>query len=590
MKKANRIVLAAPMFEECGGWVLDTEFTVNMGTPYLLAHGLGRPVADAKTVFAVPEAGEYRMFVYTFNWVAPWKKAEAPGVFEVYVDDQKVGPTFGDKVEDWDWENGGTVSLTAGTHRLCVHDLTGFEGRFGMIVLTDEEEIQLPTGAKDVQNWLFEAVIPQEKEETDVYDLVVCGGGIAGICAALAAARGGLKTALIQDRPVVGGNNSSEIRVWLGGETHFEPFPGIGNIVNEMEQQTVGHYGEENVGENYEDDQKMALLEAEENLTVYTEYIVTDAQMNGDCIQSVTAWDYRGGKLLQVNGVLFSDCTGDATLGDLAGADYEVTTNGHMGVCNLWYTEACDHEEPFPACPWAIDLKGVDFPGKKGVEIYGLKGLDALGCWFWESGHEHDPIGKAEYIRDLNFRAMYGAWDALKNEEGSYPNRRLAFSSFLAGKRESRRLFGDVVLSKSDVQKGRYREDGCVASTWTFDVHYPNRRFYEAYREGDAFIANAYHEFFNKPYFIPYRAMYSRNIRNMFMAGRNVSVSHDALGTVRVMRTGGMMGEVVGYAARMCRKYDVLPRAIYEEHLDEFIAGLKAIPNRKNRKLVANME
>ena len=106
--------------------------------------------------------------------------------------------------------------------------------------------------------------------------------------------------------------------------------------------------------------------------------------------------------------------------------------------------------------------------------------------------------------------------------------------------------------------------------------------------EGDAFLANAYYEHFDGPYFVPYRVMYSRNVDNLFMAGRNVSVSHDALGTVRVMRTGGMMGEVVGYAAQICRKYDILPRQVYTEHLNEFITELKSIPNRKQNKLVAN--
>jgi len=235
-------------------------------------------------------------------------------------------------------------------------------------------------------------------------------------------------------------------------------------------------------------------------------------------------------------------------------------------------------------------MKGVDFPGKEGVkDVYGGEGIHSLGCWFWEGGCEHDPIEKAEYTRDLNFRAMYGAWDTLKNVDGSYENYRLGYASYIGGKRESRRLFGDVVLTKNEVSKGIVYEDACVPSTWNFDVHYPDRRFYGAFHEGDAFITKDYHEHFAKPYFVPYRVMYSRNVNNMFMAGRNVSVSHDALGTVRVMRTCGMMGEVVGYAAKICRKYDVFPRAVYEKHLEEFISELKAIPKKKKNKLVANV-
>lgn len=583
----DSIILTAPMFDNFGGWVLDTQFVTTMGMPYLLAHGLGRPVEDANMDFSVAEAGEFHLFVYTYNWVAPWHKDMAPGVFEIHLDGEKTAQEFGCRTTEWGWEKGGTVFLKEGCHRVAIHDLTGFEGRFGMILLTKEEDPQLPAAAREVRDFVF-ANTCTFHELADSYDLVVCGGGMAGICAALSASRNDLKTALIQDRSVVGGNNSSEVRVWLGGKTNFEPFPGIGNIINEMEQSKAAHHGNSNVGENYEDDKKLSLLLEENNLTLYMGHILTDVQRNGNSIESVTVWDYRDGKVKNIRGNLFTDCTGDATLGHLAGADYEVTTNAHMGTSNLWYTEECAQAQPFPKCPWAIDLTNVPFPGRTGVPIYGIEGLDAMGGWFWESGHEHDPIEKAEYIRDLNFRAMYGAWDAVKNVDGDYPNHRLSFCAFIAGKRESRRLLGDVVLTKQDVQKGRYSEDGCVPSTWSFDVHYPDRRFYSAFHEGDAFIAGAYYEQFPGPYFIPYRVLYSRNVDNLFMAGRNVSVSHDALGTVRVMRTGGMMGEVVGYAAKFCRKYGILPRQVYTDHLAEFISELKSIPNRKHNKLVAN--
>lgn len=587
MTKPDPIILSASMFSNFGGWVLDTQFVTNMGMPYLLAHGLGRPVEDAVTEFTVTSEGEYSLFVYTYNWVSPWHKEEAPGIFEVTIDGSKTGPVFGCRAVKWGWESGGKVTLSQGNHRLTLHDLTGFEGRVGMIVLSAEDTPVLPETAADVRAFLFQNVCTAENDTTN-YDLIVCGGGMAGICAALSASRNGLKTALIQDRPVVGGNNSSEVRVWLGGKTNFEPFPGIGNIINEMEQSVAAHHGSSNKGENYEDGTKLGLLEAEKNLTLYLGHIMTDVQMDSNAIRSVTAWDYRKGRVITLGAHLFADCTGDGNLGYLAGADFEVTTNAHMGASNLWYPEEFPEPQPFPSCPWAIDLKNAAFPGRTGTELYGITGTDAMGGWFWESGHEHDPIEQAEYIRDLNLRAMYGAWDAVKNVDHDYPNHRLTFCAYIAGKRESRRLLGDVVLTKIDVQKGNYREDGCVPSTWSFDVHYPDRRFYAAFHEGDAFIAGAYYEQFPGPYFVPYRTMYSRNVSNLFMAGRNVSVSHDALGTVRVMRTGGMMGEVVGYAAKYCRKYSCHPRDVYINHLEEFITELKSIPNRKNNKLVAN--
>ncbi len=585
----ERIVITAPCFEQSGGWVLDTQFVSTMGMPYLLAHGLGQPVADAQSSFNINSAGEYQVYVYTFNWVAPWKPQYAPGIFEVSIDEQKIADHFGCTAESWGWEHGGSIQLAQGRHTLCLHDLTGFEGRMGMVVLTQEDASVLPTTAEEVSRFIYESGGFEQPVEEGAFDLVVCGAGIPGICTALSAARNGLKVALLQDRPVAGGNNSSEVRVWLGGKTNFEPFPGIGNIVNEMEQSKVGHYGTDNQPENYEDDKKLALLRAEENISLYLEHIVTDAETDGNRILNVTAWDYRNGKRRRISGRLFADCTGDATLGALAGADFEVTTNGHMGMTSFWYVEECAQPQPFPACPWAIDLHRVNFPGRIGVKpVAGMRPDQDLGCWFWEGGCEHDPIAKAEYTRDLNFRAMYGAMDALKNGDGSYQNYRIGFSAYIGGKRESRRLLGDIVMTKSDVCKGVEYPDSCVPSTWSFDVHYPDRRFYEAFREGDAFITKDYHESFRTPYFIPYRSLYSRNIANMFMAGRCISVSHDALGTARVMRTGGMMGEVIGYAARYCIRYGCDPRDVYEQHVDEFITELKALPNLKKNKLVSN--
>jgi len=586
----EQIVITASDIQNSGGWVLDTQFIATMGMPYLLAHGLGNPVEDASCTFEVSADGNYHVYVYTFNWVAPWGKKDAPGIFKLCMDEITLDTVFGASSCEWGWEQGGQIHLKKGTHSLTLHDLTGFEGRMGMIVLTQEAAPNLPSTAPEVSAFVYEHTGCKIQEDPQNYDIVICGAGMAGICAALSAARNGLKTALIQDRPVVGGNNSSEVRVWLGGETHFDPFLGVGNIINEMEQSRVGHYGNENQGENYEDDLKLSLLKAEKNITLYCEHIMTDVEMEQDSIKSIIIWDYRNKTRRRIKGCLFCDSTGDGNLGFLAGADFEVTTNGHMGMTNVWYVEDCGQKQDFPACPWAIDLKGVDFPGRVGVkDVYGGEGEHSLGCWFWEGGCEHDPIEKMEYTRDLNLRAMYGAWDALKNADHSYPNHRLGYASYIGGKRESRRLFGDVILTKNDVTKAGGFHDGCVPSTWNFDVHYPDRRFYEAFREGDAFITKDYHEHFHKPFFIPYRTLYSRNIQNMFMAGRNVSVSHDALGTVRVMRTCGMMGEVVGYAARICRKYEVNPRAVYEQHLEELLSDLKAIPMKKKNKLVANV-
>ena len=243
---------------------------------------------------------------------------------------------------------------------------------------------------------------------------------------------------------------------------------------------------------------------------------------------------------------------------------------GHMGPCNRWIVIDTGKPAQFPRCPWALDLSDKPFPGRaKFPNVPANKqNADALGGWYWESGFDHHPIEKLEYVRDWNFRAMYGAWDALKNVDGAYPNHKLKWAAYVAGKRESRRLLGDVILSKEDVVSGKKYPDGCVPTGWKIDLHLPDPRYEKGF-EGDAFISRALYTDCQTPYWIPYRCLYSRNVPNLFMGGRDISVTHEALGTVRVMRTGGCMGEIVGMAASLCRQHNVDPRGVYEKHLKD---------------------
>jgi hypothetical protein len=178
-----------------------------------------------------------------------------------------------------------------------------------------------------------------------------------------------------------------------------------------------------------------------------------------------------------------------------------------------------------------------------------------------------------EYVRDWNFRAMYGAWDAMKNVDKVLANHRLNWSAYILGKRESRRLMGDVVLCLDDLTKDRKFPDGCVPTGWSNDLHLPDPKYAQGF-EGEAFISKADFGQFpafreKRPFWIPYRCLYSRNIANLFMAGRDISTKHESLGAVRVQRTGGCMGEIVGIAASLCKKHNVMPRGIYEKYLDE---------------------
>jgi len=314
----------------------------------------------------------------------------------------------------------------------------------------------------------------------------------------------------------------------------------------------------------YGDQKKLDVVKREKNISLFLNYHAFKVETQNGRARAVVARNIIDGRELRFAGTYFADCTGDATIGFLAGADYEMLRVGHMGPSNLWRVEDAQKPSPFPRCPWALNLSGMPFPTE----------LKSLGKWFWESGFSKDPIVEAEYVRDHNFRAMYGAWDCLKNEKNMYPNHVLEWAAYVAGKRESRRLLGDLVLSQDDLVRGKTYPDGCVPSTWAIDLHLPDPR-YGADFPDEEFISHVVKApRFSPPYPIPYRCLYSRNVPNLFMAGRNISVTHEALGSVRVMRTCGMMGEVVGKAVSLCRKHKKDPRAIYQQHLDEFKALL----------------
>ena len=561
---AQSVLVEAEGFENLGGWVIDQQFMDQMGSPYLLAHGLGEPVADAVTTMDFPRTGKYRVWVRTRDWVAPWKASGAPGRFQLLIDGVPLKTIFGTERAEWHWQDGRIVEIINKQTKIALHDLTGFEGRCDAIVFTANTNFTPPNKSEELASFRRKALgLPEEPEEAGEFDLVVVGGGIAGTCTAISAARLGVQVALIQDRPVLGGNNSSEVRVWLGGDMNFEPYRHIGDVVRELEPAKRAHYGPENIAELYEDQKRIALVRSEKNISLFLQYRANEVGREGDTITAVIAQHTVSGRKLRFIGKYFADCTGDGCIGYLAGANYDITLKGHLGRSNLWNVIDTKKPAPFPRCPWALDLSNKPFPGRAGQG-----GIKQLGGWYWESGFDHDPIEKSEYIRDWNLRAMYGAWDCLKNVDKLYPNHKLTWAAYIAGKRESRRLLGDIILQKQDLLTNKKYPDGLVPATWKIDLHLPDKRYEKGF-EGDGFIAQAHYTSYQKPYWVPYRCLYSRNVPNLFMAGRDISVTHEALGAVRVMRTCGMMGEVVGMAASLCKKHNTNPRGVYQHHLAE---------------------
>lgn len=572
--QAETVLIEAESFDDWGGWVNDTQFMDQMGSPYLLAHGMGKPVADAKTTVNISEAAEYHVWVRTKNWMAGVYAAqglpvpESPaGAFELLVNGTPLKTVLGTQGKgEWLWVKASRVVL-AGQVTLTLHDLDGFDGRCDAIMLTTDAEPDFNALRSANPN----AQTPKCPNAS--YDVVVVGGGIAGICAAISSARLGLKTALIHDRPVLGGNNSSEVRVHLGAYANLPPYPRLGDVLAEFSPKSGGNAREASV---YEDDLKMKVVKETKGLDLYLNQHVNGVVTNSEGrITAVVAQDTRKGGLQNFEGSWFVDCTGDGNLGFAAGADFRMGREAKsetnepdapekadmitMGASVQWYAGKADGDAAFPTRPWM------------------LKTINEQNCsphlrgdWWWEAGLGRDQIAEGEYIRDYGLLVAYSNWAFVKNgysKKESFADKELKWVAYNAGRRESRRLLGDFILDQNHLRKKDFQPDGTCATTWTIDLHLP-KTARESKFEGEPYQSNSLNEKI-WPYPVPYRCLYSRNVPNLFMAGRDISVTHIALGTTRLMRTHGMMGEVVGMAASICKKHNCNPRDVYTTHLDE---------------------
>ena len=560
---ADRLLLEAEGFQNPGGWSLDTQFIEIMGSPYLLAHGLGEPVKDATTTATLPSAGKYRVWVRTKDWVAHWEAQGAPGRFQVIINGRPLAETFGTKGKTWSWHDGGVIEATDTRLNVALRDLTGFNGRCDAVYLTKDLGETPPSDTAPLSAWRKTALgLPAAPEDMGEYDLVVVGGGYGGLGSAISAARQGLKVALIQNRPVLGGNGSSEVRVWSQGLIRRGKYPLIGEMVEEFADRAKNSPG---LYEEFGDAQKEAHVRKEKNISLFLNEHVYAAETKGDRIVSVTSLNTTNSRQKRFRGKLFSDCTGHGSLAHLAGAKYEIELKDLLGMSNMWVWSNAAEPRRFPETPWALNLNMDDFPyPKMGRADMADKGK---GEWFWESGFNKHPINDLELIRDWNLRAVFGAFNAMKNRDGKadHPKAKLDWVAYIGGTRESRRIVGDVMLTHEDILSKREFPDGCVPSTWSIDLHFPKKEYAVKFPD-NPFISVAEHDRridrkFGYP--IPYRCLYSANVANLFMAGRNISVTDQALGTIRVMKTIGMMGEVVGKAAAIAVRRDCTPRDVY---------------------------
>lgn len=560
--KNEILLIEAESFKEKGGWVIDPQFVEQMGSPYLLAHGLGKPVNNAITTVEFSKGGYYHVWVRTINWVpGDWK---APGIYSIIVNGKRLEQELG-TIDGWNWQYAGRVKTSLST-TLELGDLTGFEGRCDAIVFSKKKQSP-PSELAELSEWrkfiLNQTSAPKNEKE---FDLVIIGGGIAGCAAAIAAAEMGLEVALVHDRPILGGNASSEIRVHTEGVT--------GDYDRILSMLNTVHWPNGSPDAVIDDKKRHKNIEKYENINLFLEWRAFASITENDSILAIDAKHTSNGELLRFKAPVYIDCTGDGWIGYWSGADYmygrEAVTdyeeqweehgelwspdkadNVVMGSSVLWRTKQGGEVSGFPELPWAKEVAG-EFAA-------------TAGTWKWEyTSDSLHQVDDAEAIRDHMFRAIYGSFSNFKNQTTN-DSINLEWMSYLIGKRESRRLTGDYIFTFKDVVALRRFEDEVVYGVRPVDVHYQQ---YLLDPEKPDFLSEALFYYVDY-YYIPFRSLYSKNIKNLMMAGRNFSCSHVGLGGPRVMNTTGQMGAATGFAASLCLKYDITPREVYRNYMNE---------------------
>ncbi len=427
-------------------------------------------------------------------------------------------------------------------------------------------------------------------------DFCVVGGGLSGICAALSAARHGAKVVLVQDRPVLGGNSSSEIRMWVRGAK------GIYNretgIISELEEENI--YRNPTLAPTLWDSVLYGKVKENDNITLLLNSSVLDAECENGRIKNVTAWQLTTYTYHTISARYFADCSGDSILAPLTGALYKTGREANsefgerigpkiadqktMGMSLLLQARETDHPVAFIPPEWANVYETDEaFAVNTGIDelhsTFRDHKIGTSGCnlWWMELGGDGEAIANTEETRDELLKVVFGVWDHIKNRgDHGCENWELEWVGFLPGKRESRRYTGDYILTQNDIESGGCFDDVVAYGGWPMDDHDPDG--INARTPSKMYPAPS-------PYGIPYRCLYSKNIENLFFAGRNISATHAAISSTRVMATCSLLGQAVGNAAAVCCIKDILPRDInngyikklQQQILDDgvFLPGIK---------------
>lgn len=414
-------------------------------------------------------------------------------------------------------------------------------------------------------------------------ELCIIGGGLSGAFAALAAARAGRKVILMQDRAMLGGNASSEIRMWVrGAKGKYDRETGY---ISELEERNI--HGNPTLVHSLFDATLYAMLKENENITLLLNTSCLDAKCENDKIVSVTGWQTTTYTYYTVYADIFMDCSGDSILAPLVNAEYRHGREGSdeygeslapknadektMGMSILLAARETDHPVRFTPPPFAKVFESDEcFASNVGQSANTLVrdhkiGTSGANLWWVELGGDGDSIHDADRIRDELIAAIYGVWDHIKNRgDHGMENWELEWVGFLPGKRESRRYVGDYVMNEHDVMTGGHFEDEVAFGGWPMDDHNP----LGMKQTGGVNVPSVMIPL-NEIYGIPVRCLYSKNVENLMFAGRNISVTHAALSSTRVMGTCALIGQAAGTAAAVALKYGLMPKEVAKNHYKE---------------------
>ena len=579
--------IEAEAFSDYGGWKLDTQFVHKMGSAYLITSGVLAPKAPAKTKVLIPSAGVWRAWVRTKDWLPEF----SPGAFALEVGGRRSGRLGVSKREGWRWERAGDFNLGKGETELAIVDLAGAYARCDAVLLTTDFNYVPPDDGEKLAaaRRHFSGVDPKV-EDGGSYDVVVVGAGPCGLGAAIAAARLGARTVLIHDRPVLGGNASVENNISFGGSAYCHQQGAAdareGGILEEalmLRQHLADVRGSAAFGDAFR-----VLVDGETNITERANERVIAAAKNGRKVTEVTAVSTLTGRRVRYRGIIFVDGTGDGWLGFFVGAsrmfgreaksEYgeeeapEKADDATMSGCLGYRYRKTSSEVSYETPPWAKVLPA----GFDRTDVGGLQDR-----WWLEHAGTLDDVAEPERARDELIRINLAYWGWLREHPRLGAQARKCVLEDVRTnnrRREGWRLVGDYVLTGNDCHAGTTFPDAVAVGGWGLDLHDP--------RGIENPKGNGWWSVHQVPlYTIPYRCLYSKDFDNLLMAGRNISVTHVALGSTRIQGTIFALGQAVGTAAAMMVQSGCTAREIGQKRIgqlqqrllrdDQFIRGVR---------------